>query len=155
MAKRKGAENKNEGPRSIQNRRARFDYHIDDTVEAGIELVGSEVKSIFLGRANLTDAYCRVINGQMYMLNMDIEPYENAVSAFAPNRRRDRRFQPLVRLVGAVRRSPKLPPSSDKILPGRCLAQRTWIQAVTPVTSDRRDQLNYIGPGPWRRSRAS
>ena len=92
MAKKKGAESKNEGPRSIQNRRARFDYHIDDTVEAGIELVGSEVKSIFLGRANLTDAYCRVINGQMFLLNMDIDPYENAVTAFAPDRRRDRRL---------------------------------------------------------------
>ena len=91
MAK-KGAEKKNEGPRSIQNRRARYDYHIEDTYEAGIELVGAEVKSIFLGRANLTDAYCRVINGQLFLLNLDIDPYDKAVVAFMPNRRRDRRL---------------------------------------------------------------
>lgn len=91
MAK-KGAEKKNEGPRSIQNRRARFDYHIEDTFEAGIELTGSEVKSIFLGRANLTDAYCRVIQGQLFLLNMDIDPYEKGVAAFMGERRRDRRL---------------------------------------------------------------
>jgi SsrA-binding protein len=91
MAK-KGAEKKNEGPRSIQNRRARFDYHIEDTYEAGIELAGSEVKSIFLGRANLTDAYCRVINGQLFLLNLDVDPYEKGVAAFLPDRRRDRRL---------------------------------------------------------------
>ena len=91
MAK-KGAEKKNESPRSIQNRRARFDYHIEDTFEAGIELMGSEVKSIFLGRANLTDAYCRVINGQLFLLNMDVDPYEKGVAAFMGERRRDRRL---------------------------------------------------------------
>lgn len=91
MAK-KGAEKKNEGPRSIQNRRARFDYHIEDTYEAGIELVGSEVKSIFLGRANLTDAYCKVIKGQMFLINLDVDPYDKGVAAFLPDRRRDRRL---------------------------------------------------------------
>jgi SsrA-binding protein len=91
MAK-KGAEKKNEGPRSIQNRRARFDYHIEESFEAGIELMGSEVKSIFHGRANLTDAYCRVINGQIFLLNMDVDPYEKGVAAFMGDRRRDRRL---------------------------------------------------------------
>lgn len=88
----KGADKKNEGPRSILNRRARFDYHIEDSVEAGIALLGSEVKSIFLGRANLTDAYCRVINGELFLLNMDIDPYEKAALAFLPERRRDRKL---------------------------------------------------------------
>ena len=92
MAKKGTADKKNEGPRSIQNRRARFDYHIEDTYEAGIELVGAEVKSIFLGRANLTDAYCRVIQGQLFILNLDIDPYDKAVAAFMPNRRRDRKL---------------------------------------------------------------
>lgn len=91
MAK-KGAEKKNEGPRSIQNRRARFDYHIEDTLEAGIELVGSEVKSIFLGRANLTDAYCKVIKGQMFLINLDVDPYDKGVAAYLPDRRRDRKL---------------------------------------------------------------
>jgi len=88
----KGADKKNEGPRSILNRRARFDYHIEDSIEAGIALSGSEVKSIFLGRANLTDAYCRVIHGELFLLNMDIDPYEKAAVAFLPERRRDRKL---------------------------------------------------------------
>jgi len=92
MGKKGTTDKKDEGPRSIQNRRARFDYHIEDTYEAGIELVGAEVKSIFLGRANLTDAYCRVIHGQLFILNLDIDPYDKAVAAFMPNRRRDRKL---------------------------------------------------------------
>jgi SsrA-binding protein len=90
MAK-KSAPKENKAPASIQNRRARFDYNFIETHEAGIELVGSEVKSIYLGRAHLTDAYCRVIDGQLYILNFDIEPYDKAVH-FQPERRRDRRL---------------------------------------------------------------
>jgi len=78
-------------PHSIQNRRARYDYSILETLEAGIVLQGSEVKSIFLGRAHLTDAYCRVLNGEFWLLSMDIEPYEQA-SVFAHERRRDRKL---------------------------------------------------------------
>jgi SsrA-binding protein len=89
MAGKKGKESSE--PRQIQNRRARFDYAIEDTVEAGIALIGSEVKSVFLGRAHLTDAFCRVINGEMWLLNFDIEPYEHA-SHFGHDRRRDRKL---------------------------------------------------------------
>jgi len=78
-------------PATIENRRARFDYAVLEDYEAGIALVGSEVKSVFLGRAHLTDAYCRVINGELFMFNMDIEPYEQA-SSFGHERRRDRKL---------------------------------------------------------------
>jgi len=91
MAK-KGADKKNEGPRAINNRRARFDYHIEDSFEAGIALAGAEVKSIFLGRANLTDAYCKVHHGELWIYNMDIDPYDHATAAFLPARRRDRKL---------------------------------------------------------------
>jgi SsrA-binding protein len=89
MAGKKGKESKEPG--QIQNRRARFDYAIEDSVEAGIVLIGSEVKSLFLGRAHLTDAFCRVMNGEMWILNMDIEPYEHS-SHFQHERRRDRKL---------------------------------------------------------------
>lgn len=82
---------KGEAPRSIQNRKARFDYAISDEVEAGIALQGSEVKSLYLGKAHLNDAYCRVVNGEMFLLNMDVEPYAQA-SVFAHDRRRDRKL---------------------------------------------------------------
>jgi len=90
MAK-QGKSKGSEAPRSIQNRRARYDYSILETLEAGIVLQGSEVKSIFLGQAHLTDAYCRVLNGELWLLNMDIEPYEKA-NVFAHERRRDRKL---------------------------------------------------------------
>jgi SsrA-binding protein len=91
MAKKAGKQKEAQGPRQIQNRRARHDFEIVDSVEAGIALVGSEVKSIYLGRAHLTDAYCRVTNGEMMLFNMDIEPYEHS-SHFQPDRRRDRKL---------------------------------------------------------------
>lgn len=80
-----------EVPRSIQNRRARYDYELVDTLEAGIVLVGSEVKSLYHGRAHLTDAYCLVRNGELWLMNMDIEPYEQA-TVFQHERRRDRKL---------------------------------------------------------------
>ena len=78
-------------PRQVLNRRARYDYEISDTYEAGIALVGSEVKSVFLGHAHLSDAYCRFSNGEMFLINMDIEPYANATTD-AHERRRDRKL---------------------------------------------------------------
>ena len=78
-------------PKTIQNRRARFDYHILEDVEAGIVLLGSEVKSILAGLANLTDAYCKVVDGEMWLVNADVDPYKQATS-FQPERRRDRKL---------------------------------------------------------------
>jgi len=80
-----------EAPRSIQNRRARYDYAISESHEAGISLVGSEVKSVYKGLAHLTDAYCRVVNGELFLFNADIEPYEKA-TVFQHERRRDRKL---------------------------------------------------------------
>ena len=81
----------NEAPRSIQNRRARFDYNIMESHEAGISLLGSEVKSLYLGHGHLNDAFCRVLNGEIYLINADIEPYEKA-NVFQHERRRDRKL---------------------------------------------------------------
>lgn len=59
-----------------QNRKASHDYTIEDTIEAGIVLQGTEIKSIRRGSANLKDSYARVHNGEMYVYNMHIAPYE-------------------------------------------------------------------------------
>lgn len=91
MAKKAKVEDKKAGPATIQNRRARFDYDILDTWEAGLVLVGSEVKSIFLGRVNLTDAYCLVKNGEAWLIEADVDPYDKAAH-WAPDRRRDRKL---------------------------------------------------------------
>jgi len=90
MAKKKEAV-ASTGPKRIENRRARFDYAIDESMEAGLVLLGSEVKSLFQGKASLTDAYCRVLNGELWLINMDVEPYDKA-SVFQHERRRDRKL---------------------------------------------------------------
>ena len=61
-----------------QNRKARYDYFIDEVLEAGIILLGPEVKSLREGRASLIDGYARVINGEVFLYNMHITPYPYA-----------------------------------------------------------------------------
>ena len=58
------------------NRKARHDYFIEETYEAGIELSGTEVKSIRLGQINLKDSFCRVIHGELFAVGVHISPYE-------------------------------------------------------------------------------
>ncbi|MDE6097453.1 MAG: SsrA-binding protein SmpB [Muribaculaceae bacterium] len=60
---------------NIKNRRATFDYHIVDTFTAGIVLTGTEIKSIRLGKAGLTDTFCYMNNGELWVKNMYIAEY--------------------------------------------------------------------------------
>ena len=60
-----------------QNRKARHEYLIEDTVEAGLQLVGTEVKSCRDGKANLTDAFATVSNGEAWLLQCHIAPYSH------------------------------------------------------------------------------
>ena len=59
------------------NRKARHDYFVLDTIEAGIELVGTEVKSLRAGNVNLKDAWCSIDDGEMFIKGMHISPYEH------------------------------------------------------------------------------
>ncbi|MEP6477273.1 MAG: SsrA-binding protein SmpB [Actinomycetota bacterium] len=61
---------------AASNRRARHDYRIEETLEAGIQLTGSEVKSLRGGRASLTEAYARIRDGEAWLEGMHIPPYE-------------------------------------------------------------------------------
>lgn len=61
---------------NIKNRRATFDYEITDTFTAGIVLTGTEIKSIRLGKAGLTDTFCFIVNGEVWVKNMYIAEYE-------------------------------------------------------------------------------
>ena len=69
------------------NRRARFDYELLDRFEAGIVLLGPEVKSLRAGRANLSDAYATVRRGELWLLNAHISPYQQAGRENAEPRR--------------------------------------------------------------------
>lgn len=68
-----------DGRRTIcENRKARHEYHIIDTLETGIVLSGSEVKSLRAGTANLVDSYVRIERGEMWLVGAHIAPYEQA-----------------------------------------------------------------------------
>lgn len=80
------------GPATITNRKARHDYELVSTYEAGISLQGAEVKSVFNGKVNMTDAYCQIKGNELWLMNLDIEPYKHAATAYIPERRRDRKL---------------------------------------------------------------
>lgn len=61
----------------VVNRKARYDYEILETYEAGIVLKGTEIKSIRDGRVNLSDSYALIRNGEIFLLNMHISPYSH------------------------------------------------------------------------------
>lgn len=73
------------------NKRARHDFHIEETYEAGIELKGTEVKSLREGMVDLKNAFCTVRNGEVYMLNCHISPYRHG-SYFNHDPERPRRL---------------------------------------------------------------
>ena len=60
-----------------QNKKAYHDYFVDEKYEAGIELFGTEVKSIRAGNVNLKDAYCDIKNGELFVVGMHVSPYEH------------------------------------------------------------------------------
>jgi SsrA-binding protein len=71
------------------NRRARHDYHIEETFEAGIVLTGPEVKSLRAGRASLAEAYGRVTDGELWVESLHIAPYSHAAEgSYDPRRPR-------------------------------------------------------------------
>ncbi|MDR0752217.1 MAG: SsrA-binding protein SmpB [Christensenellaceae bacterium] len=74
-----------------KNKRAYFEYFIEDTFEAGIELQGSEVKSARLGNVNLKDSYAIIRNNEVLLLNAHISPYKNG-SVYNPDPVRTRRL---------------------------------------------------------------
>jgi SsrA-binding protein len=90
-----------------KNRRARHDYSIIDTWEAGIVLTGSEVKSLRDGKANLSDAYGIVRDGEIYLINLHISVYERAsYNNHEPTRTRKLLLhkREIGRLIGAIER---------------------------------------------------
>ena len=75
------------------NRRARHDYTIDDTFEAGLALTGTEIKSVRAGKVNLSSSYARVERGEAWLINADIAPFEHASTHRAsPEAKRTRKL---------------------------------------------------------------
>lgn len=89
-----------------ENRKAYHDYHIDERLEAGIELTGTEVKSIRQGKINLKESYAGIMNGELFIYGMHISPYEQG-NRFNPDPIRNRKLlmhkREILRLFGLVK----------------------------------------------------
>jgi len=89
-----------------KNRKARHEYHVLETYEAGLALKGTEVKSLRSGKANLQDSFARVENGELLLYNMHISPYEQG-NQFNHEPKRTRRLlmhkREIMRLFGKTR----------------------------------------------------
>lgn len=106
------------------NRKARHDYEILDVVEAGIVLLGSEVKSLRAGQVQLVDAYARILDGEMWLDGVHIAPYQFAVGVGAHDPDRARKLllhrDEIDRLADRVARERlSLVPLSLKLLDGK------------------------------------
>jgi SsrA-binding protein len=88
------------------NKKAYFNYEIIESLEAGIALVGSEVKSVRGGRVSLKDSYAEIKNGEVFLVHMNISPYEQA-NIFNHDPLRDKKLllhrQEIKRLIGKIR----------------------------------------------------
>ncbi|MGQ2990002.1 SsrA-binding protein SmpB [Brevundimonas sp.] len=90
-----------------ENRRAKFDYFLEDNLEAGIMLLGTEIKALRMGRANIAESYAAVEGREIVLINADIPPYAQA-NRFNHEPRRPRKLllhrKQIDRLIGAVQK---------------------------------------------------
>lgn len=111
--------------RTITNRKARHEYHIDEKFEAGIALTGTEIKSIRAGKANLQDSYARVENGELILYNMHISPYEQG-NRFNHEPKRPRKLlmhkREIMRLLGQTREK------GYALIPLQLYFKRGWVK---------------------------
>jgi SsrA-binding protein len=119
-----------------ENRQARFNYEILETYEVGIELLGTEVKSIKAGKANLRDAYGIVRKGEIMMLNMYISPHHTTSVYFNHEPTRTRRLllhkDEIRKLIGAVQQK------GLTLVPLKVYQKDGWIKATLAVVRQKK-----------------
>lgn len=118
---------KNEGFKVISNnRQARYLYEILETYEAGIQLVGTEVKSIRAGKVNLQDGYALMREGEAWLINVHISPYSSSGDYFNHEPRRTRKLllhrQELRKLIGKVEQQ------GLTLVPLKMYLKRGWVK---------------------------
>jgi SsrA-binding protein len=134
------------------NREARHEYFIEEEYEAGIELVGTEVKSIRAGTLNLKDAWCGIKNGELLVNQMHISPYDHG-NRFNPDSRRPRRLlmhkREIMRLYGKVKQdgyaliplSVYLKGSRVKVKVGLCKGKKLYDKRQSAAEADAKRQI--------------
>jgi len=113
------------------NRKARYLYEILETYEAGIELLGTEVKSIRAGKVNLADGYALIRNGEACLLNVHISPYEGSGAYFNHDPRRTRKLllhkKEISKLIGQVEQK------GLTLVPLKMYFKGSWIKIAIAV----------------------
>ena len=135
------------------NREARHEYFIEEEYEAGIELCGTEVKSIRQGTLNLKDALCGIKNGELLINQMHISPYEHG-NRFNPDSKRPRRLlmhkREIMRLFGKVKQdgysliplSVYFKGSRVKIKVGLCKGKKLYDKRQSAAVRDAKRQID-------------
>lgn len=109
------------------NRRARFEYEILEPFEAGLELTGTEVKSIRAGKVNMQDAFILIRDGEAWLLNMHISPYQTASKVFNHEPTRRRRLLLHRREINRIRG--QVEQKGLTVIPLKLILVRGWIKA--------------------------
>lgn len=126
------------------NRQARFQYEVLETYEAGIELRGTEVKSIRQGKANLRDGYALIRNGEAWLHNVHISPHSTTNQVFNHDPRRTRKLllhaQEIRKLIGQVEQK------GLTIVPLKMYLKRGWVKMTIALVRgkklhDKREDL--------------
>jgi SsrA-binding protein len=126
------------------NRQARFQFEILETYEAGIELVGTEVKSIRAGKVNLRDGFARIRNGEVMLMNVHISPHQSTNQVFNHDPRRTRKLlmhrQEIRKLIGKVEQK------GLTLVPLKMYLKRGWVKVDLGLARgkklyDKRDDL--------------
>ena len=135
-----------------RNREAYHEYFVEEEMEAGIELCGTEVKSIRQGTLNLKDAWCGIKDGQMLLNQMHISPYDHG-NRFNPDPRRPRRLlmhkREIMRLYGKVKQdgyaliplSVYLKGSLVKVKVGLCKGKKLYDKRQSAAEADAKRQI--------------
>ena len=135
-----------------RNREAYHEYFVEEEIEAGIELMGTEVKSIRQGTLNLKDAWCGIKNGELLLNQMHISPYDHG-NRFNPDPRRIRRLlmhrREIMRLLGKVKQdgysliplSVYFKGSKVKVNVGLCKGKKLYDKRQTAAEKDAKRQI--------------
>jgi SsrA-binding protein len=111
-----------------ENRQARFQYEILETYEAGVELLGTEIKSIRAGKVNLRDGFALIRDGEIRLLNVHISPHNTASQFFNHDPRRSRKLllhgKEIRKLTGQVEQD------GLTLVPLRMYLKRGWVKVV-------------------------
>jgi SsrA-binding protein len=138
-----------------ENRRARFDYFLEDSFEAGIALTGSEVKSLRNGKANIAESYAAVEGDQIVLINADIPPYAQAGPHFNHEPRRPRKLllhrKEIEKLIGSVQREGRTIIPTKLYWSDKGLAKLELCLAKGKNVRDKRDT---VAERDWQRDKA-